>query len=229
MSTTKIALISNTTTDHETLDALIDRYRALRVHALKNDPQAFGSKYTDELHFPREKWQARIQKPIARTFIALDDTANVHSRDKCSPDRNDALPALLTRKWVGTLTVVGPKAIPDVNKGAKELLDLFKMSQAKSSGREVQGPFIAYMLNGMYVVPEERNRGRGRRLVQEVIGYARKAGEAAEANQVWVLAFVEVENHSAFGFYLKAGFQAWGEEVLLGNRYVRMLAFKGTI
>ena len=35
MSTTKIALISNTTTDHETLDALIDRYRALRVHAMQ--------------------------------------------------------------------------------------------------------------------------------------------------------------------------------------------------
>lgn len=39
-------------------------YRALRLRALKDEPQAFASKYEDQLAYPDEKWQVRIQEAL---------------------------------------------------------------------------------------------------------------------------------------------------------------------
>ncbi|PLB46504.1 hypothetical protein P170DRAFT_466003 [Aspergillus steynii IBT 23096] len=223
MSITNIALIPGTTTDHGTLDTLIDRYKNIRLRALKEEPQAFGSKYEDELQFPHHRWQARIQNPRAHTFIALNVSPGFDVLVKSAGDSDPSLPVLLTTEWLGTLTMIGPEAVPDSNLDAKELLDLFDRNRAISSGDGTHGSVMAYVLNGMFVAPEGRRSGNGRRLVERAVGYARDAATAVGAVQVWMLVFVEVENGPAFEFYQKFGFQAWDGEVLLGHRYVRML------
>lgn len=41
-----------------------EKYKELRLRALKEDPQAFGSNYNDSLMFPDTKWQERLQKVV---------------------------------------------------------------------------------------------------------------------------------------------------------------------
>ena len=50
------------------------RARAVRLQALGDAPDAFGSTLTDELKMPDEQWQSRLAARDAATFIAaLDD------------------------------------------------------------------------------------------------------------------------------------------------------------
>ena len=223
MNISSVALIPGTTADHGILNALIDRYRALRLRALKEEPQAFGSKYADELQFPHQRWQARIQNPSAHTFIALDVPPDLEVLGRPVGDSEPSLPILLTNEWLGTLTMVGPQVVPDSDLDAKELLDFFNPNGVISSTAGSEGSIVAYVLHGMFVVPERRGKGNGRRLVERAVEYARDAATAGGAIQVWILAFVEMENGPAFEFYQKMGFRAWDLEVLLGDRYVRML------
>ncbi|KAH8422422.1 GNAT family N-acetyltransferase [Aspergillus melleus] len=226
MTISDIALLPATTLDHETLDALIDRYKTLRLRALKEDPEAFGSKYEDELKFPREKWQARIENPKAHTLIALENTTSPGAPLQASD--NSTLSALLSRKWVGTLTMVGPEPVPGSGLGQQELLKLFDSNRSDSCGPEADPSILAYVLNGMYVLRESRRAGNGKRLLEEVVDYARTAGGASGAAQVWLFAFLEVKNRSAVVFYEKCGFRAWEEEVFLHGRYVWMMEFRIT-
>lgn len=39
-------------------------YKALRLRALKEDPQAFASKYEEQLAYSDDKWQKRIQEAV---------------------------------------------------------------------------------------------------------------------------------------------------------------------
>ena len=41
-----------------------EKYKKLRLRALKEDPQAFGSNYNDSLKLPDTKWQERLQKVV---------------------------------------------------------------------------------------------------------------------------------------------------------------------
>lgn len=217
-----VALLPRPTTDQKTLDALIDRYKTVRLRALKEDPQAFGSKYDDEVKFPRERWEARLQNPNAHTFIVLGDTVHRDTIHTASNDPNLSL--LLTRTWLGTVTMVGPEPVPDPALSAEQLLGLFDSSRPDSSGRVVlKGSIIAYVLNGMYVLAEGRQSGNGRRLVERAVEHARQAGSAVGASESWLLIFVELDNEPALAFYQRSGFRAWNGDVLLGNRYVRMM------
>jgi ribosomal protein S18 acetylase RimI-like enzyme len=39
-----------------------EKYRALRLRALKEDPQAFGSSYANNVNSPPEEWKRRLKK-----------------------------------------------------------------------------------------------------------------------------------------------------------------------
>src|SRR5262245_44366178 len=60
------------------LQELCHRFKALRLRALHEDPDAFTSTYADEAQFSDEIWATRLQNPFAKTFVAVrknnDDT-----------------------------------------------------------------------------------------------------------------------------------------------------------
>ncbi|KAJ7074162.1 acyl-CoA N-acyltransferase [Mycena amicta] len=69
----------------------LDAYIALRLLALKTNPEAFGSTYTRELLNTLEIWRERIGNPGRITFIAAD-----------SQDAREG-------EWAGTASIITPE------------------------------------------------------------------------------------------------------------------------
>ncbi|KAK9358936.1 hypothetical protein V1504DRAFT_253928 [Lipomyces starkeyi] len=57
--------------EFEQLRAVKDKFRTLRLHALKTAAENFSSRYEVEVEFPDQKWYDRLQNPKAATFIAV--------------------------------------------------------------------------------------------------------------------------------------------------------------
>lgn len=51
----------------------MEKYKALRLHALKTDPKAFGSTYEREVAFEDEEWLKRLTNTDAITIVAVQD------------------------------------------------------------------------------------------------------------------------------------------------------------
>jgi len=74
--------IVTATADH------VDRLRALRLAALKDTPDAFGSKYEDEVNKPISEWQGRL-KNTHWCFVVSDGVdVGLLAVDKAEKDRN---------------------------------------------------------------------------------------------------------------------------------------------
>jgi GNAT superfamily N-acetyltransferase len=203
-----IALIPQAFPAPNERDKIVNLYRHLRLAGLKQDPNAFSSKYETEADFPYEKWLSRIENPQARTFIALEE-------DGAVPSSANALTALLSREWLGTVTIVGPKFV------LSSEIDLSAPWKVFTEGDQYTTPpaddtdaVAVYMIAGMFVLPASRGRGNGRRLVEEAAKYAR--GASATRRTLLVL-LVEADNEAARKLYERCGFQKCNEEVVWGG------------
>lgn len=49
----------------------IPKYKTLRLHALKTEPQFFGSTYEREVVWEDDVWLTRLMNPDAVTFVTL--------------------------------------------------------------------------------------------------------------------------------------------------------------
>ncbi len=54
-----------------------ERLRAIRLRALQDTPDAFGSSYEREQPFPPDKWTERLKNPESRWMVATDGGADV--------------------------------------------------------------------------------------------------------------------------------------------------------
>ena len=66
----------------------VDRLRALRLAALKDNPAAFGAKYDDEVNKPISEWSDRL-KNTAWCFVVADGVdIGLLAVDRADKDRN---------------------------------------------------------------------------------------------------------------------------------------------
>ncbi|GES63238.1 acetyltransferase, GNAT family [Aspergillus terreus] len=197
--------------------SIIERYRTLRLTGLKQDPQSFSSTYDQELQFPPEKWLARMTNPDARTFVAVK--RGVNEPPSTPPDD---ITALLSREWVGSLTIMGPKNLQadDFRGTAPWTLFTNRHYHAPSRGGCKTG--CVYMLAGMFVVREERRNGYGRSLVEKAVQNAYNEAEQAHADRLFVVALVNRENQPACTLYAACGFEVWDGQVVMegGGRFM---------
>ncbi|EAL86409.1 GNAT family N-acetyltransferase [Aspergillus fumigatus Af293] len=191
-------------------DKIVDLYKHLRLAGLKQDPEAFSATYETEAEFPHEKWLARIENPQARTFIALDDGETV-------PSTGNALTALLSSEWLGTVTIVGPRLAFSSEIDLSAPWRVFEEGDRYTTPQADDRNVVAvYMIAGMFVLPASRGMGNGRRLVEEAIRHTRGASPATE--QTLLVLLVEANNEAARKLYERCGFQESNTEVVFGGQ-----------
>lgn len=203
-----VALIPKQYAHQQDLEAIITRYRTLRLRGLKENPEAFSSKYEDEVDFPYEKWLARVTNPQARSFIVYDDQTE---------NDLDSLLLLLSREWLGTVTIVGPRLLPDGNETlAKTPWDVFLPPEERIlSKEESRHATLVYMLGGMFVLEAGRRKGNGRRLIERAVSEVRTEATEAGASRVLVVSIVERNNDTAQRLYETCSFDVWDDELVL--------------
>jgi GNAT superfamily N-acetyltransferase len=54
-----------------------ERLKGIRLRALADSPEAFGSSYEREVAFPPEKWAERLENPESRWWVAVSGGADV--------------------------------------------------------------------------------------------------------------------------------------------------------
>jgi ribosomal protein S18 acetylase RimI-like enzyme len=146
--------------DDTLLRRYAEKYRELRLRSLNSDPDSFSSAFADESKQPFEFWTGRMLIPRARHFMAVR-----LNRDTSAASVADDPQAVLETEWVGTLVVLGPRAVASDDESPWKALarDRFVEDSAEANS-DSAAP--AYHLAGFYVAPETRGQGLGATLVQ---------------------------------------------------------------
>lgn len=186
----------------DTIPVLIDRYKSLRLEGLRVDPSAFGSNYEREIKFTHDDWLRRLTNPLVRTFVSLDFLSDAHSGSISASPGSDVL---LGNEWLGMVSLAGPKILPTA---ASHPLEPFRSSGITDPPdlTSIQGQHVVYILVGMFVRPEHRRRGRGRRLVEAAMAAAEIEARRASAKGITVALEVHSSNQAGYSLYQKLGF-----------------------
>ncbi|CAL5871159.1 uncharacterized protein PFLUO_LOCUS5406 [Penicillium psychrofluorescens] len=215
------------------LHAVVERYRKLRLHGLKADPHAFSSTYERESQFEQGKWISRIQNPAGQTFVSvIPCTEPLLTREDeiiIASDSSGALAPLLKDEWTGQLTLIGPEVLAVLGDETAETKALtrpwtvfFQDDQCippltPTETLDLSGAHLVYMVVGMFVSPESRRGGHGRRLIDAAVQAAREEGQTRGAASVRIVLIVEPENDVAQRLYESTGFAFWDDTVLERN------------
>ena len=168
----------------------VDKYAKLRLLCLKTNPECFSSTYEDSLLFTEDVWRSRLNS-IDKTTIV------VSTKSSSSISNGDP-------EWVGMVMIASPEAL--------KLLPGFI-----SPSIDGIGDSDLHMVFGMWVHPEHRRRGVGRKLMEAGLAWARrdaKGGPEGEAYsgegglgpfEVWLS--VKQSNHTARALYEGMGFK----------------------
>ncbi|KAF9240273.1 hypothetical protein BU15DRAFT_45918 [Melanogaster broomeanus] len=168
----------------------IAAYKALRLTCLQTDPASFSSNYAREVAFTDDVWQARLNSPFKRTFIASIRTASSEDAEH----EDDGMDA-----WIGTVTILGPS-------------ELWPSTLAPFVDAGVGANWEIYFLAAMWVHPAHRGKGVGAELVRAGLEWARTnvdpkfSDENVEREKVVAMAVFE-NNTGGRALYSKVGFR----------------------
>ncbi|KAK2760774.1 hypothetical protein FQN54_002011 [Arachnomyces sp. PD_36] len=184
---------------------IVERYKALRLRCLQQEPEAFSSTYEDESQFPDETWVQRVKNPFAKTFVAVRNTAE----DKDIFDDGSNL-SKLSREWVGLCVLIGPKPLTPERSDPIDALWAFMQTTANTNTepepKDHSNQPLSYCTVSMFVSPDQRGCGFGRKLIDAVIEGGRKDAKELMAPKAYLTIFFEVDNRLARRLYGKWGF-----------------------
>ncbi|KAJ5091831.1 Acyl-CoA N-acyltransferase [Penicillium alfredii] len=183
----------------EDISASAQRYRELRLKALKTSPSSFSSTYDIEAAFTHADWIDRLTVPNQEVFICA---ATRHSN-------NNGLSFSEGAEWIGQVTLRGPLSATD-----------FVLPEA--SGQPPQRPDEEeerWQMLSLFTLPEHRGKGLGGNLCQEALDFLRSYRASPPAVQVRLM--VKPDNHATVKLYLRLGFVEAGKctlaEALVAN------------
>jgi len=121
---------------------------------------------------------------------------------------------LLESEWLGQVTLLGPKALPQEGTETSKPWQVFSGPNVTEAPglKKLQNAHATYLIVGMFVLPHGRRKGHGRRLIERALMTARDQAKGASAARVTVGIIVEPGNHAARRLYEGAGFEIQGEE-----------------
>jgi GNAT superfamily N-acetyltransferase len=190
---------------------IVKRYKDIRLMGLKLSPSAFGSTYAREVAFNNDTWIGRITNPLGKGFIALgpDNSSNLRVTKGYGEGHSDALTSLLNSPWMGLVTLIGPKLLspnePELEQTPWKIFTR-ENSSAISDLASIKNGHAVYVIVGMYVSPEGRRAGHGRRLVDAAIAAAVEESRNILASKMSVCLEVRRDNIPAAKLYENAGF-----------------------
>ncbi|KAI1972570.1 hypothetical protein LOZ55_005740 [Ophidiomyces ophidiicola] len=222
------------------LQKLCVHYRKARLRALQTDPSAFSSTYEREVQFQDNDWIKRLLNPLAQSFVALVKSDNLSpagnsiwdESDKSSKSGvdHDHLKLLSENEWAGMIVLMGPKVLAvDGSESGNPLNAFHSMGAAEApdavsfAGRE-----LAYIAASMFVLPEARRQGIGRRLIAESWQAVKKDAMALSALKLNICLLVAGENEPAIQLYRTCGFDIIPGNLGLENKSTTLAMVKMT-
>ncbi|KAG7057296.1 gnat family [Colletotrichum scovillei] len=176
--------------------ALLNRYKSLRLTSLLLSPSCFGSTHALEVAFPPEKWASRLTNPGATTIIIYEDAASSPSPTDDSPSLDKAL----TAEWLATLTITGPLDSKTLSTSLHEF------------GPTTDVPISQYVINGMFVTPSARGKQLGTKLIEFAKAHVSSEivtthAEGKEKERARISLIVDFDNDPARKTYARSGFE----------------------
>lgn len=169
---------------------LAEKFRELRLVALKTSPNAFASSYEAEVNADLKQTLDRLSNHQAHQFIAIQGDFTSH---------NASTTDLLAAKWIGMIVLIGPAPTQISAKSDP----LHQIEHDSKSGR--------YHLNGVFVRSGSRRGGVGRALIAAALEKGRADSES-DGERFHCTIMVDSENGAAEELYRSLGFSPIGSE-----------------
>lgn len=189
--------------------ALAEKFRELRLRSLQKAPDAFASKYEDEVQRGLDHTLSRLSNSKAVHFVARKQS---ESSNRPSNGVND-INTVLDGEWLGFIVLLGPQD-DDSHSDPYPKRDPFQRMTAAgredkflSSPDQLYAPSVLHFhLNGMFIDPSARGSGLGLALIQAALKRAEAEAAKFEAG-TRVTICVYDHNVAARKLYEKAGFK----------------------
>lgn len=154
------------------------KYRSLRLNALKASPGSFSSTYEIEAAFTETDWTTLLTAPGREVFI-------------CAATPQDAAQPCLKNdlEWVGQVTIRGPLSTAD-------------FTLPSDSGQPAPKPDLEeerWQMLSLFMLSEHRGQGLGKKLCLEAIRYVEFYRPLPPVVQVRLM--VKPGNHAAVKLY----------------------------
>jgi ribosomal protein S18 acetylase RimI-like enzyme len=201
-----IAALPRSLESKQDWDELVALSKNFRLKSLQLSARSFGSTYEREVQFDTKQWEDRLTNPKATSFIAVEvDHPTTQTQDMViCPDR------LWKKKWVGFLVLVGPSIDGTTNVQTDDGPVTVDLPKNPSLGELIAqwgiGGSPHYIVNAVYVMPESRRMGIGKKLIEGCITHMKNDAEKRGAKAVKFTLRVDYENEAARTLYEKCGF-----------------------
>ncbi|KAJ5098824.1 fungal-specific transcription factor domain-containing protein [Penicillium argentinense] len=171
----------------DNIHAAAQKYRDLRLRALKASPKSFASTYELEAAFSDAEWINRLIVIDREVFICAANPLNGETTDHHAAD------------WIGQVTLRGPISQTDfalpVESGQPDL---------KTDAEEERWQMLS-----LFTLPEHRGNGLGGKLCKEAIDYLRTYQPTPR--HIHVRLMVKPENHATVKLYERLRFVIVGK------------------
>ncbi|KAJ5165284.1 Acyl-CoA N-acyltransferase [Penicillium coprophilum] len=173
------------------VESSAQKYRDLRLKALKTSPDSFSSTYEIESAFTDAEWIDRLTLPDRELFICA---ATPVTDDPSSPG---------SIEWIGQVTLRGPSFKADFE------LPVEAGQPPQRSDEEEE----RWQMLSLFTLSEYRGYGLGSKLCQEAINYLRSY--RSFPRQVQVRLIVKAGNDVTVELYRRLGFIHAGKSTLV--------------
>lgn len=173
------------------IDISAQKYRDLRLNALKTSPDSFSSTYDIESAFTDADWIDRLTLPDRELFICAATPLNLN------PSSPDSI------QWIGQVTLRGPSSRADFELPA----------EAGQPPQKADEEEERWQMLSLFTLPEHRGHGLGGKLCQEALNHLRSYRALPRGIQVRLM--VKAGNRVTVELYRRLGFTHAGTATLV--------------
>lgn len=179
----------------------VEKYKELRLRALKQSPTSFSSTYDTEAAFTNDAWISRLSGAGRETFICAASPRNP------TPEHDVSVPS--KTEWVAQVTLLGPQPQEAF------VLPAESGQPMPASDEEEE----RWQMLSLFTLPLHRGQGIAKELCREALEYLKSYQTCPK--HVRIRLMVKPENHATVKIYRQLQFTQVGKcnlaEALVAN------------